>query len=91
MGGLETVLGRSSGGLGAFRGSLATSWGGRVVLLLAVGLIVLWIHPFGQVKSNIRTNLGQPESGRLRFPLKIWVRAEAVYPHVQALEKVLLQ
>ena len=61
--------------LGACWGDLAASWGGRVVLLLAVGFIVLWIHPFGQVKSNIRTNLGQPESGRLRFPLKIcWGR-----------------
>ena len=62
-----------------------------MALLVCVGCIVLWIHPFGQAKSNIQTNLGQPESGRLRFPLKIWVRAEAVYPHVQALEKVLLQ
>ena len=84
-------MGRSSGGLGASRGSLATSWGGLVALLVSVGCIVLCIYPFRQVKSNVRTNLGQPESGRLRFPLNIWVRAEAVYPHVQALEKVLLQ
>ena len=27
------------------------------------------------LESNIQTNLGQPESGRLRFPLKIRVRA----------------
>ena len=60
LGGLETVLGRSSGGLGASRGSLATSWGGLVALLVAVGCIVLWIHPFGQAKSNLQTNLGQP-------------------------------
>ena len=45
-----------------------------MALLVSVGCIVLWIHPFGQAKSNIQTNLGQPESGRLRFSLKIRVR-----------------
>ena len=35
----------------------------------------MWIHPFGWLKSNIRTILNLPDSGRLRFPLKIWVSA----------------
>ena len=43
-----------------------------MALLVYVGCIVLWIHPFWQAKSNIQTNLGQPESGRLRLSLKIW-------------------
>ena len=33
-----------------------------MALLVSVGCSVLWIHPFGQAKSNIQTNLG----------LKIW-------------------
>ena len=42
------------------------------------GFRFLWIHPFGWLKSNIQTILVPPDSGRLRFPLKIWVRAGGV-------------
>ena len=40
-----------------------------------LGLRFLWIHPFGWLKSNIRTILVLPDSGRLRFPRNIWVGA----------------
>ena len=40
-----------------------------------LGLRFLWIHPLGWLKTNIRTILVLPDSGRLRFPRNIWVGA----------------